>query len=348
MLDVLTESISRTFTIAVFVFVMMLLVDYVNVLTRGKLSTVVGKGRLRQYLSASFLGGTPGCLGGFMTVSFYVHGLISFGATLACMVSTSGDEAFVMLASFPGEALILFGVLFVLGVAFGWFADALSALFGFHYAEGCKVEVLHSQEECRCFDRELVWRQLKRVSPERAFSLIALMAATFAAAAGLLGNPAAGDSAEGPERTMVAVVAIIGGLLVATVPDHYLRTHIVGHIVREHLWKVVLWTFIALFVLEVGRQYWDIESFVRQHAALVIVMAAIIGLVPQSGPHMIFVTLFAEKAIPFSVLLTSSIVQEGHALLPLLSCSVRDALTIKGMKLILGLAIGFVLHALGW
>jgi hypothetical protein len=46
--------------------------------------------------------------------------------------------------------------------------------------------------------------------------------------------------------------------------------------------------------------------------------------------------------------LTNSIVQDGHTLLPLLSCSVRDALTVKGMKLILALAVGILVHGLGW
>jgi hypothetical protein len=63
---------------------------------------------------------------------------------------------------------------------------------------------------------------------------------------------------------------------------------------------------------------------------------------------MVFVTMFAGGMIPFSVLLTNSISQEGHALLPLLSCSVRDALTVKAMKLVLAMVVGIVLHALGW
>lgn len=32
------------------------------------------------------------------------------------MIATSGDEAFVMLALFPKEAMFLFAVLFILGI----------------------------------------------------------------------------------------------------------------------------------------------------------------------------------------------------------------------------------------
>ncbi len=340
MLHVLTETVRSTFSIAVFVFVMMLLVDYVNVLTRGSFSAIVKKGRFRQYVLASFLGAMPGCLGGFMNVSFYAHGVISFGAMFASMVTDCGDEEFVMLAAFPGRALLLFGVLFFTGVVFGWLADAIAPLMGPRYGVGCKLDGLHGEEECYCFDGAQIWRQLKGMRLERGLLIVAFAGAIFAGAGGLL--------EEGWERITITVLAAIGVALVATAPDHYLRAHIVAHIVRRHLVKILLWTFFTLLAIGVGLKYWDFESFVRQHEMLVFLLSGLIGLIPQSGPHLIFVTMFAKGVIPFSVLLTNSIVQDGHTLLPLLSCSVRDALTVKGMKLILGLVLGFVLHALGW
>ena len=340
MLKVLTETIRSTFTIAVFVFVMMLLVDYVNVLTRGSFSAVVKKGRFRQYVLASFLGVMPGCLGGFVNVSFYAHGVISFGAMFASMVSDCGDEEFVMLALFPGRALLLFGILFLMGIVFGWLADAISPLMGPRYGKGCKLGVLHDEDECYFFDRAQIWRQLKGMRLERGLLIIALAGAIFAAAGGLLET--------GWERIAITVLAAAGVALVATAPDHYLKAHIVAHIVRRHLIRIVLWTFLTLLVIGVALKYWDFESFVREHKVLVFLLAGLMGLIPESGPHLIFVSMFAKGVIPFSVLLTNSIVQDGHTLLPLLSCSVRDALTVKGMKLILALAVGMVLHALGW
>ena len=120
-LDVFKHALIITF----FVFVMMVLIDYLNVISRGTLSVIVKGGTWRQYFGASLLGATPGCLGAFLNVSFYVHGLISFGAITAGMIATSGDEAFVMLAMFPDKALILFGTLFLLGIASGWMVDRI-------------------------------------------------------------------------------------------------------------------------------------------------------------------------------------------------------------------------------
>ena len=58
------------------VFVMMLLADFVDHCTRRRISTVIQGGCLRQYVLASFSGPTPGCLGAFVNVSLYIHGII--------------------------------------------------------------------------------------------------------------------------------------------------------------------------------------------------------------------------------------------------------------------------------
>lgn len=70
----------QALTITLFVFTMMLILDYFNVISKGKANSLIKGKQWRQYTITSFLGSTPGCLGAFLNVSFYVHGLISFGA----------------------------------------------------------------------------------------------------------------------------------------------------------------------------------------------------------------------------------------------------------------------------
>ena len=94
----------------------------------------------RQYTLASFLGSTPGCLGAFMNVSLYVHGIIGFGAIVGGMIATSGDEAFVMLAQFPGTALALFVLLFFAGIFFAWVGDNVIGMVGIVQYESCLEE----------------------------------------------------------------------------------------------------------------------------------------------------------------------------------------------------------------
>jgi hypothetical protein len=79
----------------------------------------------------------------------------------------------------------------------------------------------------------------------------------------------------------------------------------------------------------------------------VLLIGALIGVFPESGPHLIFVMMYAKGLIPFSVLFTMSFVQDGHGMLPLLSYSIKDAVLIKALNLAFGLAIGNILFALG-
>ena len=71
-----------------------------------------------------------------------------------------------------------------------------------------------------------------------------------------------------------------------------------------------------------------------------MLIAVIVGIIPESGPHLIFVTLFAQGTIPFSILLASSIVQDGHGPLPLLAVSGRAFIWLKLVNIAFGLIIG--------
>ena len=79
----------------------------------------------------------------------------------------------------------------------------------------------------------------------------------------------------------------------------------------------------------------------------VLVIGAVIGIIPESGPHLVFVMMYAQGVIPFSVLFTTSFVQDGHGMLPLLSYSIKDSVLIKIFNLFFGLAVGGVFYILG-
>jgi len=157
----------------------------------------------------------------------------------------------------------------------------------------------------------------------------------------------------GPEtwnwiRVTIFSLIAISIFIILTVPDHYLKEHIWKHIIKEHLWKVFLWTFFALFFITIGLKYWNLEVFIKSNMAWVFLICALVGLIPESGPHMIFVMMFANGIVPFSILLTSSIVQDGHGMLPLFSYSLKDALMIKIFNLVFAIAIGLPLLLIGW
>ncbi len=61
-----------------------------------------------------------------------------------------------------------------------------------------------------------------------------------------------------------------------------------------------------------------------------------------------FVTLYAQGSIPFSILLASSIVQDGHGMLPVLAHSRRGFVLIKAINFAVGLVVGIAAMALGF
>jgi len=80
----------------------------------------------------------------------------------------------------------------------------------------------------------------------------------------------------------------------------------------------------------------------------VLLLGALMGLIPESGPHLIFVMMYAQGLIPFSVLFTTSFVQDGHGMPPLLSYSLKDSVLIKLFNITFRLLSGGVLFALGF
>ena len=137
-----------------------------------------------------------------------------------------------------------------------------------------------------------------------------------------------------------AIISIITLFFTATANEHFIKEHLWGHVLKKHLVSIFLWTFGALLVCQVGMQYLDIEHWISNNMFLVVLLAVAIGIIPESGPHLVFVTLFAQGVLPFYVLLVNSIVQDGHSALPLLAESKMSFAKAKLINIVVGLAIG--------
>ncbi|HDL85682.1 MAG TPA: selenocysteine protein [Candidatus Acetothermia bacterium] len=329
-------------TITIFVFSMMVLVDWLNVRSRGGMTTALRGRKWREYVLSSFLGSTPGCLGAFMNVSMYVHGLIGFGALVGGMIATSGDEAYVMLSLFPRTALILFGELFIAGIVFGAISDWIAARLKITPCQECQLQQVHPQavEE---FHLNRVRQNLFHPSGARVVFLSVLLAFLIVAILGVVG-----PKTWNWMRVTLVVLLALGALLALSGSEHYLRIHLIGHILKKHMVRVFLWTFGALIVMSFLPSPEVVRSFIQGHVWMIFLFAGLIGIIPESGPHMIFVMMYAHGLIPFSVLFVSSFVQDGHGMLPLLAVSVRDSLRVKALNFVFGLAVGGVLYALGF
>ncbi|HDR51965.1 MAG TPA: hypothetical protein ENN90_10175, partial [Mariniphaga anaerophila] len=127
------------------------------------------------------------------------------------------------------------------------------------------------------------------------------------------------------------------------VPNHFLKEHLYNHILKKHLLRIFLWTWGAFLVLHFVESNLALTSLLQNNLNTVLLISVLIGIIPESGPHLMFVTLFSQNLVPFSILLANSIVQDGHGMLPLLAESRKDFLKVKIINMLIGLLVGYVL-----
>lgn len=146
--------------------------------------------------------------------------------------------------------------------------------------------------------------------------------------------------------TLVGLL-LFGLFVVATVSEHFLEDHLWGHVLKVHVPRMFAWTLGALTFIVVLDHFVDMQHLVAQNIWWVLVAAVAIGFIPESGPHLVFVTLYASGTIPMSILVASSIVQDGHGMVPLLAHSRKDFFLVKLINGVFGIAIGAALLAAG-
>ena len=320
-----------------FVFVMMLVIEYINVQTKGLWCThLLGNG-WKQYIVAALLGVIPGCLGAFTAVSLFSHRLISFGAIVTAMIATSGDEAFIMFAMFPQKALLLTVVILGIGILAGYITDRIPFTEKFLSRFSESKFPLHDEEHCKCFQRGSFLLNIMKPSNYRMALTLLIVSLIIATATGLI----AGNAEMWLKITLILAI-IFSLFIVISVPEHFLKEHLWDHIVKIHMPKIFTWTLGTLLVTYFLLHFIDIQSWVTENLLIMLLLAILIGIIPESGPHLIFVTLYAEGMIPFSILLASSIAQDGHGSLPLLAESKRGFLYVKFVNMLVALVVGLM------
>lgn len=350
-LDIILDALRNSVLISGLVVIIMMMIECLNIESHGRLFLRLKESRIGQVVFSTFLGAIPGCMGGFASVSLYTHGMISFGALVAMMIASSGDEAFVMLAMFPKDSLWIFLLLFVIAIVTGLVVDFIrkpatptaycEENFSIHDADRC-----HHSDDCDSPEhhhgRHFTWKRLVMFLGVAVF-ITALVTGH------LEHGHEEGESLEGginllSEEWMNWMFAALSLFVLAVLvfaSDHFVDEHLWHHVTARHLPRIFAWTFSILLILGFGLHYLDISGWISDNTALMILMATLIGIIPESGPHMIFVTLYAAGIVPLPVLLASCISQDGHASLPLIAESKTDFLKAKIINCIVALAAGF-------
>jgi len=337
--EMILKALGESLLITGFIFVMMLLIEYVNVRTRGIWQKYIRGKRWRQYLFGAVLGAIPGCLGAYTGVALYSHRLFSLGAIVATMIATSGDEAFVMLALFPDTAILITVILMIVGVIAGYLTDKFVSTRRLQLDFIDNKLPLHKEEKCECFDAGEFKTNLVKPSLKRIIFILLIAAILFAVFSGLL----MGEAPLWIKGTVI-LTSLFALFVVITVPEHFIEEHLWQHVFKTHLPRIFLWTFSILALINILLLYVDLEPLINDNMMLVLVFAVLLGIIPESGPHLVFVTLFAQGTIPLSVLIASSISQDGHGMLPLLAESKKSFFIVKAINIIVALVVGFAFY----
>jgi hypothetical protein len=139
-------------------------------------------------------------------------------------------------------------------------------------------------------------------------------------------------------------VALCAFAMALATDEHFLKEHIVKHVVYRHLLRVFLWTFGSLLFIYILGLFVKYDEWMSENQFFMLLIALTIGIIPESGPHIVFISLFIQGNIPFSILLANSIVQNGHSGLPLLAESKKSFVKIK----LIGIAIGLIVGIAGF
>ncbi|MCF0174096.1 MAG: hypothetical protein HUJ95_02030, partial [Bacteroidales bacterium] len=245
-IHILIESFKSAFLVSGLVIIMMMLIESINIGGSSRFIKYFSKSRGAQVILGSFLGTIPGCMGGFASVSLYTHGMISFGALVAMMISSSGDEAFVMLAMIPDKAPWIFLGLFALAVAVGFVTDFF-------------VKRPHHCEEWEKASADSISFKGKRsLTWQRTLMIVGLVAFNICLVLGFLEHEES-HAIEGSaginflsEEWMYYMFAGLGLVLLALLcigSDEYVAHHYWHHIVVHHLPKVFMWTFGTVLLI---------------------------------------------------------------------------------------------------
>jgi hypothetical protein len=331
-------------------------------------------------LAGAALGAVPGCGGAIMVMPLYLRGTVSFGTVVATLVATMGDSSFVLIAAAPRTALALHGGLFLAGLVTGAVVDAL----GYDPRKPAQtlpqpLTVAASERSAAPAPRSLArrapstvgaqaaasgltGRPVVRVVPPSLVAFWALLTVSFLVAVptvfrlvpegALHVGPVAIPDLLGATGALVCVALVVlhrrrlpGSHHVCRLADR--PRDVLLDAARETAivttWVAVAFvgyeTLVAVTGLELGR--------LPTLGLVGVLVGALLGLIPGCAPQLVLTGLYAQGALPLSVLVANALSQDGDALFPLLAADRRSAVVGTTISTLPGLVVGGILVAFG-
>ncbi len=351
-----------------FVMIIMLLVEYITLQGKGELGKKLKNNTKLQILTAAVLGAIPGCFGTFAVVSLYVRKVVGAAAVVAAMIATSGDEAFIMLSLIPKEAAVIMATTFITAVIAGYLVHIITSKKNITNKKEKEITTDENKITIlKTTNYNTIKTQLKHISLQKILILFGIILFSISVLAGGLEHKHLHIENNSPQTTkqihntehkteyeqaerynwenyFFILISISGFIIVLISSEHFIKKHIWKHIIKKHFLKIFLWTLLAIYIIHNISDMLNVKQWIENNYITMLLIAVIVGIIPESGPHIVFISLYVSGSIPLSILIANSIVQDGHGSIPLLAESPKSFSLIKGINILAGLIAGALIH----
>lgn len=325
--------------------------------------------RHRGPLVGAVLGAVPGCGGAIVVMPLYLRGQVSFGAVVATLTATMGDSSFVLLAADPSLALWLHLALLAVGTVTGWLVDA----WGIDPRPGGEPAVVPapatraevaaglrgpSTVGAAAAPLGILGRPVVDARHPALWAFWAVTLAAFAVAVPVVFQLVEEEAIAVAGVELPLLLGGVGALIgvAATVlrrrgaactvrptrPQEVL-VDAARQTAEVTTWVVAAFVGYELFVATTGVDIGAMPTL----GLLGVLAGAALGLIPGCGPQLVLTGLYAQGALPVSVLAANALSQDGDALFPLLAADRRSALAALAITTVPGLLVGGVLALFG-
>lgn len=348
--ELIVSTLSEAY-IAVSVFVgMTLLVFYsLDRWLKADLTALLNRASPLQVPIAAIMGALPGCGGAIIVVTQYVNGSMSFGALVAVLIATMGDAAFLLMASEPKTALVVYGLSIAAGIIFGAFVNFIHdrdflktdktksksppvkklpripqvkiKLFMSLLLPGCVIGIL---EACQV-DTNQFFGTLASAEPIKWFGF----AGSLLCISIWMSQPLDSWSARFTEQADIK----------------YLRETVVAETSFISVWVIAGFLCYELLVYATGL---DLHAGFEALGTGIILLAILIGFVPGCGPQIVVTTLYLNGIVPLSAQLANAISNDGDALFPAIALAPKAAFIATLYSAIPAFILGYIAYFSGW
>ena len=309
---------------------------------RKTLADIVRRHHKWRVVIAAGLGAIPGCGGAIVVTTQYTRGAMSFGGVIAALTSTMGDAAFLLLAKSPKDALIVFVLCFVAGVATGHIVEKIHGGNFLRPPEKADPDFLSRdlRENPLLAPFYKLWILLFLPGVPIALLIAAQVDVGAALALGGMDWISAAGSAAGMMAVAMWTFNPLSDIRLAATPHRPLDRRVVDTTNFITFWVLCGFVGFELFNEFSGA---DIGALFQGWIWLVPAAAVLVGFIPGCGPQIIVTSLYLGGAIPFSAQLANAISNDGDALFPAAVVAPKAAIAATLYSAVPALLLGY-----GW